>query len=137
MNVEYKINEDITVDEFVSVLKQSTLAERRPIKDLSCMQGMLEHANLVVQARINSRLVGIARSVTDFNYCCYLSDIAVDKAYQGQGLGRKLIELTRGQLGKQCKLILLSAPDAVDYYPKLGFEKHDQAWFLSADQPLL
>ncbi|MDH5571616.1 MAG: GNAT family N-acetyltransferase [Gammaproteobacteria bacterium] len=137
MNVEYTINKDITVDEFVSVLKSSTLAERRPVDDLVCMRGMLEHANLIVQARINSKLVGVVRSVTDFNYCCYLSDIAVDKSYQSQGIGRKLIELTREQLGRHCKLILLSAPAAVEYYPKLGFLKHDQAWLISADQPLL
>ena len=136
MNIEYKINDDISVDEFISVLERSTLAERRPVEDKACMQGMLEHANLIVQARVDSRLVGISRSVTDFNYCCYLSDIAVDEEFQGEGIGRKLIELTREQLGTQCKLILLSAPAAVGYYPKLGFIKHDQAWLINADQPL-
>lgn len=74
--------------------------------------------------------------MTDFSYCCYLSDLAVAREFQGQGIGRELIRQTRGRLGPRCKLLLLSAPAAVDYYPKLGFRKHPQAWYLDADQPL-
>ena len=89
-SIYYKINDTVTVDEFISVLKRSSLAERRPVDDPDCVKGMLEHANLIVTARDGAELVGIARSVTDFNYCCYLSDIAVDKHYQNSGIGRRM-----------------------------------------------
>jgi GNAT superfamily N-acetyltransferase len=92
---------------------------------------MIEHSNLVATAWDEHLLVGIARSVTDFHYCCYLSDLAVDVAYQRQGVGRRLLQTTQDALGAQCSIILLSAPAAVDYYPHLGFERHDCAWVLA------
>jgi len=134
--ITYKVNEPITTEEFIEVLKTSTLAERRPINDLKCMKGMVENSNLTVSAVCNERLIGVARSVTDFHYCCYLSDIAVDTKYQNKGIGKELIRITRQQLGKRCKLILLSAPAAVDYYPKLGFKKHPQAWYIDNEEEL-
>ena len=135
-HITYKVNEPITTEEFIEVLKTSTLAERRPINDLKCMKGMVENSNLTVSAVCNERLIGVARSVTDFHYCCYLSDIAVDTKYQNKGIGKELIRITRQQLGKRCKLILLSAPAAVDYYPKLGFKKHPQAWYIDNEEEL-
>ena len=132
----YKVNEPITTEEFIEVLKASTLAERRPINDLKCMKGMVENSNLTVSAVCNEKLIGVARSVTNFHYCCYLSDIAVDTKYQNKGIGKELIRITRQQLGKRCKLILLSAPTAVDYYPKIGFKKHPQAWYIDNEEEL-
>jgi len=134
--ITYKVNEPLTIDEFIEVLKTSTLAERRPTNDLKCMEGMVKNSNLTVSAMCGNKLIGVARSVTDFHYCCYLSDIAVDVEYQNRDIGRELIRITRQQLGKHCKLILLSAPAAVDYYPKLGFKKHPQAWYLDDDEKL-
>ena len=128
--ISYEINERISVDEFIRVLNSSGLAERRPVVDLDCIAGMLENTNLIIVARNGDKIVGIARSVTDFHYCCYLSDLAVDKDYQKLGVGKMLIQKTKEMLGKKCKLILLSAPDAVGYYPKIGFKRHEQAWIL-------
>lgn len=91
---------------------------------------MLDNANLTVTAWKEDRLVGIARSVTDFFYCCYLSDLAVDRACQGEGIGRELIRLTQSELGSRCSIILLSAPGAVTYYPHLGLDQHPSAWTL-------
>ncbi len=130
VEIEYAVELDLLVDDFISVLRASTLAERRPIDDRACIAGMLEHADLIVTARAKGALVGVARSVTDFHYCCYLSDLAVDERYQKRGIGKRLIDETQSRLGPQCKLILLSAPAAIDYYPKLGFEKQPQAWTL-------
>jgi predicted N-acetyltransferase YhbS len=124
-------NEAISADCFRSVLLRSTLGERRPVNDIECLKGMIEHSNLVVSAWDDQSLVGISRSVTDFHYCCYLSDLAVDVAYQRQGIGRRLIQITQDAVGPNCKIILLSAPAAVDYYGHLGFEHHDQAWILA------
>jgi ribosomal protein S18 acetylase RimI-like enzyme len=133
-SVEYAVNKPITADEFVTLLRSSTLGLRRPVDDRVCIQGMLENANLLVTAYRGGKLAGVARSVTDFHYCCYLSDLAVDEAVQKQGIGKQLIRLTQQQLGPRCTLILLSAPLAVDYYPRIGFEHHPQAWILKPGQ---
>lgn len=135
--IQYEVNGPLTVEEFVSVLESSTLAERRPIDDRGCLEEMLRHANLTITARSKGKVVGVARSVTDYSYCCYLSDLAVDLAFQRSGIGRELLKRTRNELGPRCRIILLSAPAAVDYYPHLGFEKHPQAWTLPPDARIL
>ena len=134
--IKYAINEQLSADEFIAVLVSSTLAERRPVKDRSCIEGMLKNTDLMVTARCDNNLIGVARSVTDFHYCCYLSDLAVDHAHQHSGIGKELIHLTQQQLGERCKLILLSAPNAADYYPKIGFTQHPSAWLLDEGQHL-
>ncbi len=119
MDIEYLDNAAIT-----------TLGERRPIDRPDIFAGMLEHANLLVSAWHGDRLVGIARSLTDFTYVAYLADLAVAAAYQRRGIGKRLIEETRSRLGKECMIVLLAAPAANDYYPRLGFEHNPRAWVL-------
>ena len=111
--IEYSTERKISIDQFISVLDRSTLAERRPVDDRDCMAQMLENADLLVTAWEADLLVGVARSVTDFSYCCYLSDLAVDVAYQKAGIGKGLIRHTQELLGSRCTLILLSAPSAM------------------------
>ena len=129
-SITYEVNKGITADEFIDVLNRSTLGQRRPVDDRACIQGMLDHANLLVTAWSDGVLVGVSRSVTDFHFCCYLSCLAVDEKFQHQGIGKELIRRTQIQLGKRCMLLLLSAPAAVEYYPHIGFEHHPQAWIL-------
>ena len=131
MNIDYTTTQSITAEEFIDILKRSTLGERRPIDNEKCIQGMLDHADILVLALDNGKIVGVARAVTDFNYACYLSDLAVDVDYQKMGIGKKLIATFQGELEKSCKIILLSAPDAVGYYPKIGFSGHGSAWTLA------
>lgn len=126
----------LSLEDFIGVLNRSTLAERRPVHDHACIQAMLINADIIIGAYDDECLVGVARSVTDFSYCCYLSDLAVDQTYQNQGIGKQLIQATRELLGTNCQLILLSAPDARDYYPNIGMKKHDSAWCLLPDEPL-
>jgi predicted N-acetyltransferase YhbS len=135
-NIRYEINQPLSAAEFIGVLQASGLSERRPVEDLACVEGMVGNSNLTVCAKEGDRLIGVARSVTDFSYCCYLSDLAVDRDYQKLGIGRDLIRISREQLGPLCKLILLSAPDAAAFYPKIGFSRHDQAWLIDGDKPL-
>ncbi len=137
MNIEYKLNPNITVEEFIEVLKNSTLGARRPIDDLKTIKGMIENSNLIVTASMDNKIIGIARAVTDFNYCCYLSDLAVDEQYQKNGIGKQLISKVQDQLNDKCKIILLSAPDATEYYPKIGFTQHNSAWTLPRDKKLI
>jgi predicted N-acetyltransferase YhbS len=128
MHLRYETSRPISADEFIDALKRSTLAERRPIDDRKCIEAMLQHANLLCTAWDGEKLVGIARSVTDFEYCCYLSDLAVDEKYQKMGIGKELIRLTASKLGHKAKIILLAAPKAEAYYPRIGFEAHRSAW---------
>lgn len=137
MSIHYKINEPITTEQFVGLLRASTLGERRPIDDPACMEGMIRNSNLLVTAWDDDVLVGVARSLTDFHYACYLSDIAVHSAYQRQGIGRQLQILTQEQLGPRCKLILLAAPAAHSYYPKLGYTHNPRCWVLDRDERIV
>jgi ribosomal protein S18 acetylase RimI-like enzyme len=134
MMIDYAHNRPIGEADFVDLLKRSTLAERRPVDDPRSIQAMLAHANLLCTAWDHQKLVGVARSVTDFEYCCYLSDLAVDAAYQKQGIGRELIRLTQSRLGRNAIIILLAAPKAEAYYPRLGFDAHRSAWVLPASR---
>jgi predicted N-acetyltransferase YhbS len=136
MDIHYDSTRRITETEFVDILRRSTLAERRPVDDFKSIQAMLRHGNLLCTAWDGSKLVGVARSLTDYEFCCYLSDLAVDIAYQKQGIGRELIALTKAKLGPKAKLILLAAPKAERYYPRIGFEAHGSAWIISASGTL-
>ena len=136
MEIEYKIDAPVSVDQFIELLRASTLGARRPIDDRECMAGMVGNSNLMVTAWNADALVGIARSVTDFHYACYLSDLAVHRDHQRSGIGRQLIALTQSRLGPHCKLILLAAPAADSYYAHLGFARHAMCWILGRDQRL-
>jgi len=130
--IKFQIENNLSPEEFKDLLIKSTLGERRPVEDFERIKSMVENANLIITARDSNKLVGVARSVTDFVYCTYLSDLAVDDEYQKQGIGKELIRLTKKETPK-ATTILLSAPKAVNYYPHIGMVKHD-ACFLLADE---
>ena len=132
--VEFRINEPISDEAFVDLLQRSSLAERRPVDDQDCVMGMLRHTNLLITAWIDNELVGVSRSVTDYHYACYLSDLAVDACFQNRGIGKALIRETRSQLGPKCNLILIAAPAAKNYYQHIGFEHQPECWILPANQ---
>jgi GNAT superfamily N-acetyltransferase len=127
--IKYIIENDLSAEEFRMVLVNSTLGERRPVNEPEKLQKMVEHGNLIVTARENGRLVGVARSLTDFVFCTYLSDLAVDEAYQKQGIGKELIRQTK-MAAPEAKLILLAAPAATGYYPEIGMTRHDHCFYL-------
>src|SRR4029079_2690028 len=126
----YAIEPNLAGDEFIDVLVRSTLGERRPIDDPATMQAVLRNAELIATARDEGRLVGVSRAITDFAYCTYLSDLAVDEAYQRRGIGRELIRRNHEAAGLQTMLILLAAPKARGYYPHVGMTQHDSCWIL-------
>lgn len=125
----YAREENLDPEEFTQVLIRSTLGERRPVNDPERIRNMVANANIIVTARQGGELIGVARSVSDFAYCTYLSDLAVDERYQRKGIGKELIERTR-VAAPEAKLILLSAPKAVDYYPRIGMKRHDQCYYV-------
>lgn len=126
--IVYRSNIKITAEQFIDVLNRSTLGERRPVTDTARIQKMLEHGNVLVTAWSNDLLIGISRALTDFSYCCYLSDLAVDQKFQHQGIGKKLIDLTHEAAGDQTMLILLAAPAARQYYPKVNMEQFEHCF---------
>jgi ribosomal protein S18 acetylase RimI-like enzyme len=128
MAITYKCNEPVTADDVIRVFRSSGI--RRPVDDKARIQKMLEHANLIVTAWDGDRLVGIARALTDFSYCCYLSDLAVDGDYQRQGIGKALLRQIQDMIGEEVALILLSAANAMEYYPKVGFAKVENGYII-------
>jgi predicted N-acetyltransferase YhbS len=133
--ITYRIGNDIDLDAVIELYRTSTLGERRPVNDRERMQLMLRNANLVVTAWDGQLLVGMARSVSDFSYATYLSDLAVRASHQRKGIGRELIRRTQAE-GDKATVILLSAPKAVDYYPRIGMKSHPSAWTLGAEDSL-
>jgi predicted N-acetyltransferase YhbS len=128
MHITYKFNITPPTEAIIEVYNSSGI--NRPTADKARIAEMYANSNLTVTAWYNDKLVGIARSLTDFCYCCYLSDLAVSMDHQKQGIGKRLIELTKQKIGDQTTLILLSAPAAMDYYPKIGLDKIDNGFII-------
>jgi GNAT superfamily N-acetyltransferase len=128
MPIVYALEPELSAEQFRDLLVASTLGERRPVADIGRLDRMLRNADIVATARDGARLVGISRAITDFAYCCYLSDLAVDVAYQRQGIGKQLINATRFRAGDAATLILLAAPAAETYYPRIGMTHLESCW---------
>ncbi|WP_066369637.1 GNAT family N-acetyltransferase [Neobacillus fumarioli] len=128
MEIKYEFEQNLAATELADVFKKSGI--RRPVEDLERIQRMIDHADIIVTARDNGKLVGIGRAITDYSYCCYLSDLAVDKEYQRSGIGKEIIRLIQEKLGDEAALILIAAPSAVEYYPKIGFDKLDRGFII-------
>lgn len=128
MKITYEFIKKIDASEIADVFKKSGI--RRPVDDLERIQRMADNADIIVTARDNGRLVGIGRAITDYSYCCYLSDLAVDSEYQRMGIGKEIVRFIQEKLGEEVTLLLVAAPSAVDYYPKIGFDKLDRAFVI-------
>lgn len=133
--IEYRAGNELDLAQVLELYQASTLGERRPVDDTAILAAMIENANLVVTAWEGELLVGIARTLTDFLYVGYLADLAVRRSHQRQGIGIGLIARTREQMGPRSMLVLLAAPAAVDYYPGIGFTRHESAWILRREEP--
>ena len=132
--ITYRHDVRLSVDAFVDVLNRSTLGERRPVGDPQRVKQMLDHANILVTAWLENQLVGVSRALTDFSFCCYLSDLAVDKSYQRMGIGKRLIQETHRLAGDTTTLILLAAPAATTYYPRIGMENFPHCFITRAKE---
>lgn len=128
ITVEYRHNFPLDPVDVVRVFDQSGI--KRPTANLPRIARMFATPCLLLSAWVDGELVGLARSLTDYAYCCYLSDLAVNKDYQGLGIGKELVKRTQAIIGEEVSLILLSAPDAMSYYPTLGFEPAGNAYVI-------
>ncbi len=133
--IEYRSGKQLNLDEFIDVYRSCSLGARRPIDDRERMREMLANADIVITAWDGSSMVGISRAISDFRYATYLSDLAVRDSHQRLGIGKELIRRTQSE-APQATLILLSAPAAVDYYPHVGFTRHDSCWLLRPGESL-
>lgn len=134
--IQYRTGNSLDLDQVIDLYNASTLGARRPVEDQPRFAAMLKNANLVITAWEGDLLVGISRSLTDFAYITYLSDLAVRVSHQKQGIGKELIRQTQIQGGSQTTLLLLAAPAAEEYYPHIGFTHHPQAWLLKPGECL-
>lgn len=129
MSVRWDIENDLNADEFIDVLLRSGLGARRPVDERERIATMLENSNLIVTARDgNGGLIGVSRCITDYAYCCYCSDLAVDRKWQSRGVGRELVRRSREAAGSGATFLLLSAPGVEDYYLHTGFEKFETCY---------
>jgi len=127
-NIEYKIGVRPDTNSIIEVYQSSGIS--RPIDDLERIEQMYKNSNLIISAWSKNELVGISRALTDFNYCCYLSDLAVKKGFQNLGIGKELLRITKIEIGERVMLLLLSASNAMSYYPKIGFETVENGFIL-------
>ena len=134
--IVYRVGNDLDLDAVIELYRASTLGQRRPINDLARMRTMLARAGIVVTAWDGRLMVGLSRAVSDFAYFTYLADLAVRESHQRSGIGRELIRRTREAGGPKTNLLLLSAPAAEEYYPRLGFVRHESAWLLRPEDEL-
>ncbi|MEO6721947.1 MAG: GNAT family N-acetyltransferase [Ferruginibacter sp.] len=132
MEIIYKTDARPTADQVCELYDNAGLP--RPTHDRERIQKMYENSNLVVTAWDNDLLVGVSRSITDWVWSCYLADLAVRKDYTTSGIGKKLIERTKKELGEQSMILLLSVPTAMEYYPKVGFVKQENSFLMSREK---
>lgn len=130
VSISYRSDIAITEQEFIDLLKRSTLDQRRPVDDMARISRMLKHGNVLVTAWDGNKLVGVSRALSDFSFCTYLSDLAVDETYQHKGIGKELVRRTHETAGHETTLILLAAPAAVNYYPKIGMDKFEHCFLI-------
>jgi GNAT superfamily N-acetyltransferase len=134
MSIIYRKATNLDAEAFISILTRSGLAERRPAGDRDRIARMLAGSNLIVVAHDGDQLVGVARSITDYAYCCYLSDLAVDKAYQGRGIGKRLIDETRRAAGPETMCLLVSAPDSIGFYEAIQMPQQPRAFMFGRER---
>ncbi len=134
MLIVYALEPQLAVQEFRAVLVASTLGVRRPVDEPERLERMLRQADVIVTARDGAKLVGVSRAITDYAFCCYLSDLAVDAAYQHQGIGKRLVDETRAAAGDSASLLLFAAPGAEGYYPKIGMSPMHNGWVIKRER---
>ncbi len=128
MVITYKVNTKIEAHQLAEIFQASGI--KRPVEDLNRLKNMLDNASLLVTAWDGDKLVGVARAITDYSFCCYLSDLAVDKEYQNKGIGHELVDEVQKHIGDECNIVLLAAGESMEYYPKIGFDKCPNAFII-------
>lgn len=128
-DITVAVEDRVGVEEYMTVMEGSGLAERRPYDDPDRLGVVLAHSSPVIGARTaDGTLVGVARFLSDGGFATYLCDIAVVETHQGQGLAREMLELTRDVCGRTV-LIVSAAPEVDAFYDHLGLRRHHSTWY--------
>lgn len=129
MEIVYQINRIPEANQIIDLFVKSEMP--RPNNDPKRIRRMFENSDLIVTAFHGDKLVGVCRCITDWVWCCYLSDLAVDPEYKRNGIGKQLIQLAKETVGEQVMILLLSVPTAMSYYPKVGFTKENRGFIIN------
>lgn len=132
MNISYTFDIVPEPDQIIELYNDAGLP--RPTHNEDRIGKMYENSNLIISAWDGDVLVGVARSITDWCWSCYLADLAIRQSHQKEGIGKKLIELTKEKIGEETMLLLLSVPTAMDYYPKVGFAKQESSFIINREK---
>ena len=127
--IKYLKNVDLNLEDIILVFEKSSI--NRPIGNKNRIKSMFDNSNLIISAWDEDKLVGLCRAPTDFSYCSYLSDLAVDMDYQRQGIGKTMIDLVKKEISDEVALILLSSPNSMSFYPKVGFGKIENGFIIN------
>ena len=125
MEIIYKLNEKISPEQLLKLFNDANL--KRP-QSLERLNKMINDADILISAWSENELIGVVRCITDYSFCCYISDLAIGKKFQKKGIGKELIRKVQEYLGDEVMILLLSVPQALNYYPKIGFNKIDNAY---------
>ena len=132
MEIIYKLDVKPTAEQVIELYKSAGLP--RPVNDKERIQKMYDHSNLIITAWDGDRLAGACRCITDWVWSCYLADLAIHNDYKKHGIGKRLIEITREKVGEYAMILLLSVPAAMEYYPKVGFDKENRAFSIPREK---
>ena len=122
-------SEKLTAEEYIDFLKRTDLGSQYPKERFAeRIPRLLENASISLAARNDeNRLIGVLLGLTDFAYWLYVTDLGVDRDYERQGIGRRLMKLAHETAGgeKDIAVYLIANENAVPFYEKLGMKKAD------------
>lgn len=127
--ITYSSDKMQSAQDVAAVFKSAGI--KRPHEDYDRIQRMIDHSDVMITAWIDGKMIGVARAITDYSYCCYLSDLAVDLDYQKHGIGKELVKRVQDAVGEECSIVLLSSPGAAEFYPRIGFDKSDRSFVMA------
>ena len=123
MSYTIKVNAPLTVQQVHDPYQQTHFD--KPIAGAARLQVMIDETQLVLSVWDDEHLIGFARCLTDFEYCCYLSDILILPAYEGHQIGRQLIATLQAYIGPRVTLSLRAADSAVGFYERINLPHAD------------
>ncbi len=129
MSIVYAQEQGLSVEDYVAVLAETIMREKRPLANTARIGEMIAGANFIVTAREDGTILGLARCITDFSWIAYCAELAVKESAQGRGIGAGIMARCKDLLGPRLGLVLISEPAAVGFYERIGFERQDSAFF--------
>ena len=119
--------ERISSEEYIDFLKRTDLGSQYPKERFNeRIKKLVKNVNISLAARNkDGKVVGTLFGLTDFSYWLYITDLGVDRDYERQGIGKKLMETAHNLAGgeKDIAVYLIANENAVPFYEKIGMKK--------------